>query len=295
MVRNQRIKQHKFSSIFFLLLFSTLASAQPDSLWENVARATHVVEGVFHIDTNKISKIKNSKSDYVDVEFDVKAVLKGELPQTNLSLREFICDKKETAPYCDESKLIALNEKKVVAFIHKRSYQLYKKDTTEFYFSGRTLNSIFPDTAGNKSRIINEIERQKLIINNKLFMADCPDDSNYSKAKEYVENMMSEFTAEQAYVDLEKMGKAAVPSMICLMDDRRELAVKRISLKNNWPDAWEAYRHYSPKLVVDVMSAILNQITGESFGEIYGGGSEEERRCAVDAWRVYLWYRTAAK
>ena len=78
--------------------------------------------------------------------------------------------------------------------------------------------------------------------------------------------------------------------MICQMDDRQELAQKHISLENNYPDAWEAYRHYSPKVVVDVLEAILNQITGQGFGFIENGGTEEERANTVRGWRTYLWH-----
>lgn len=74
------------------------------------------------------------------------------------------------------------------------------------------------------------------------------------------------------------------------MDDRRELAVKGISLENKSPKAWEAYRHCSPKVVVDVLEAILNQITGQSFGFIENGGTEEERANTVHGWRTYLWH-----
>lgn len=292
------IHRNIFSYLLFFFLSCTLANAQPDSLWMNIAHATHIVEGVFNVDTNKINKIKNTESDYVDVEFNVKSVLKGELSQSSLSLKEFICNKKEREPYCDESKLTSFNGKKVIAFIHKRSYQLYKenKEITEFYFSGRSFKSIFPDTAEIKSRIRNEIERQKLIVNNKLFMADCPCDSNYSKVKKFIEGMLSESTAEQAYAGLEKMGDAAVPSMICLMDDKRELTVNRITLKNNRPNAWEANRHYSIYVVQDALDAILNQLTAQSFGlGDYKNASNEIRTNAVNGWSVYLWYRTAAK
>ena len=96
--------------------------------------------------------------------------------------------------------------------------------------------------------------------------------------------------ANDAYIELEKMGFDAVPGMICQMDDRRELAQKHISLENKNSKAWEAYRHYSPKVVVDVLEAILNQITDQSFGFIENGGTEEERANTVRGWRTYLWH-----
>jgi hypothetical protein len=96
--------------------------------------------------------------------------------------------------------------------------------------------------------------------------------------------------ANDAYIELEKMGFDAVPGIICQMDDRRELALKQISLENKNPDAWEAYSHYNPELVVDVLDAILDQITGQNFGFIEDGGTDEERANTVRGWRTYLWH-----
>ncbi len=36
------------------------------------------------------------------------------------------------------------------------------------------------------------------------------------------------------------------------------------------------------------MSILVGRVTGESFSDIYNGGSERERAAAVDAWRIYL-------
>ena len=75
--------------------------------------------------------------------------------------------------------------------------------------------------------------------------------------------------------------------MIMLMNDRRELAIKDISLRNS-PGFFEPFRHYGPEVVADALAAILNQVTGEDFGTIHNGGSEHQRRAAIDGWRVYL-------
>lgn len=92
----------------------------------------------------------------------------------------------------------------------------------------------------------------------------------------------------EALAQLEALGCVAVPSIIRRMDDRRKLPIPRISLENKSPDAFEAVRHYSPELTVDALAAILNQVTGEHFGFIYNGASEEERATTVKKWREYL-------
>lgn len=85
---------------------------------------------------------------------------------------------------------------------------------------------------------------------------------------------------------LEALGEQGVPAIIAQMDDRRPLAVPRITLVNNNPNAFEGLRYYGPELVVDALDAILNQITGFG-GFVVNGGSERERQAAVAAWRAY--------
>jgi hypothetical protein len=95
------------------------------------------------------------------------------------------------------------------------------------------------------------------------------------------------YQQHETFAALEKLGVAAVPAMVAQMDDRRPLVEQRISFVNHARDAFEGIRHYGPEQGVDALAAILNQITGASFGFIYSGGSDGERRAAVDAWRVY--------
>jgi hypothetical protein len=92
----------------------------------------------------------------------------------------------------------------------------------------------------------------------------------------------------QAFRELESLGCAAVPALIRRMDDRRPLRVQSITLTNDFPGAFEGARHYSPELMVDALAAILNQLTGQSFGSIENGGTDEERAKEVAGWRAFL-------
>jgi hypothetical protein len=101
-------------------------------------------------------------------------------------------------------------------------------------------------------------------------------------------NMLNKRTEHRAFADLEALGCAAVPAIIKRMDDRRTLPDPTIALVNKSPDAFEGLRHYGPKKVVDALAAILNQLTGEDFGSIYNGATDEERTRAVNRWRDWL-------
>jgi hypothetical protein len=92
---------------------------------------------------------------------------------------------------------------------------------------------------------------------------------------------------QRVFDRLEALGTEAVPAIIAQMDDRRALRTPAISLVNRFPDAFEGMRYYGPKEVVDGLDAVLNQVTGQSFGSIMNGGSDRERNGAVAGWRVY--------
>jgi hypothetical protein len=94
-------------------------------------------------------------------------------------------------------------------------------------------------------------------------------------------------TQERIFVELEALGPEGVLAMIALMDDRRPLAIREISLENHFPGAFEDVRHYGPQVIADALAAILNQVAHEDFGFIYNGGSERERVETINGWRVY--------
>jgi hypothetical protein len=103
-----------------------------------------------------------------------------------------------------------------------------------------------------------------------------------------IERMVKSGTEQKAFSDLEALGCRAVPAIVRRMDDRRGLPDPRTSLRNNSPDAFEAVRQYGPQQIVDALAAILNQMTGQDFGFIYNGATDDERTKAVQGWRDFL-------
>lgn len=103
-----------------------------------------------------------------------------------------------------------------------------------------------------------------------------------------IDKMLKGDTEQKAFSDVEALGCDAVPAIIRRMDDRRSLPNPRISLRNKSPNAFEGTRHYGPRQVVDALAAILNQLTGQDFGFIYNGATEEERTKTIQGWRKFL-------
>jgi len=112
----------------------------------------------------------------------------------------------------------------------------------------------------------------------------------YEEVKRLIDATTNKDTQAQAFARIEDLGVRAVPALIMLMDDRRCLGAKSLSLRNRSPTAFEGFRHYGPETVVDAAAALLNQITRRDFGSIYSGGSEQQRQKTINGWRMYLYY-----
>jgi len=256
-----------------------------DNLWKDVAAAQYIVTGTLNIDTNKINEIKSSKADYIEFAFTIDSVFKGNLPEKEITIRKFICDKNGKENRCNDSNLFLFNGQKVLAPIVKSQTK-----PGQYAFIKSSVKTISLATEENLNKAAKEIAMQKEIIENKLYAEICPFAQLSDSVKSLIEDMLTASKAEEAYVKLERLGTQVIPAIICQMDDRRELAVKNISLENKYPNATEPSRQYSPKVVTDVLAAILNQVARNSFGFIYNGASEEERNSAINGWRIFLWY-----
>ena len=91
---------------------------------------------------------------------------------------------------------------------------------------------------------------------------------------------------------LESIGPAAVPYIVKNMDVRKPLAITHMRLANKFPNAWEGYRTYRPRQVVDALAAILDQLTGKTMlagADIFNGeGTSGDRDALIAAWKEYV-------
>ncbi len=158
------------------------------------------------------------------------------------------------------------------------------------YFAGRSPRALVQATRKAEADVRAEIARQTIAPNARPIPS--PHDAE-------VRRLIAELGALQGrakasarqraiFTRLEGLGPAAVPAIVAHMDDHRPLVEPTIALANHGQDAFEGQRHYGPSQVVDALAAILEQITGESFGDIDNGGTEAQRREVVKGWRTYV-------
>lgn len=257
------------------------AEPDPPDLWKLVAQSHFIVEGVLDVPVTEIRLAAQSKKHrYVELGLAVEQVLKGELKERSLVIRFYT----RPDPFGPAPKAVTdLTGKRVMVCLIRSD----EPGCEGYYFAGDTpaaLQASKPEAIGRTKQEIRE-QRQILEAFDKNFRPE--QERVYPKVQQLIAATADSKKQQWAFRELQALGQDAVASMIMLMDDRRPLPVEKITLKNP-PGHWEAVRHYRPEVVGDALNAILNQITGESFGPIHGGASETERQATVSGWRIYL-------
>lgn len=162
------------------------------------------------------------------------------------------------------------------------------------YFAGYTPDALKRATDQTVAAVRAEVYRQSQIAASWHRDATLP---HFAEVRALIArlNRVGGDQQQRVFDRLGALGEAAVPAIIAQMDDRRALRTRAISLVNHAPEAFEGMRHYGPEQVVDGLDAVLNQITGQSFGSIVNGGSSRQRAATVAGWRVFAADRECKK
>jgi hypothetical protein len=256
--------------------------------WQTVANADIIVEARLSVPVVQINEqLKSKQYDYVTVHAVVPSYLKGAATKKSLSFVYYPQpDKYQPSP----DALVALDGLPAVIFLQHSS----DTGTDNLYLAGNSQNSILPTTPFVDQQVRQEIANERDILTEFPNSREGAPDDCQDHVASLIKQILVKRSEIDAFAELEELGTPAVPSIIRLMDDRRPLPMKSIELSNHASDSFESTRLYGPKEIVDALAAILNQITGESFAFIYNGGTEPERRKAVNSWKVYLHYTYAS-
>lgn len=272
-----------------------------DAIWPVVAQAEVITTGKLAVPAERIrSCLSSNHHDYVEIRVARGTAIKGNPPEDFVV--RWYTEPRDYAP--DPNDVIALNGKDVILFLVNATDEVeedgmpvtildFKAEEpyadAYFYFAGYTPQALIPSSAAELEDVQHEASTQQQLLANFSEAFPPSEEPLYTKVRKLIDATTRKDSQMAAFRELEKLGSKAVPAIIMLMDDRRDLAIPTISLRNH-SDHWEARRLYGPKKVVDAMAAILNQITGQYFGNIHNGGSEMERQATVDGWRIYLYY-----
>ncbi len=274
--------KHLRITILVLGVWATLASAaeHPD-LWRLVAKSHAIVTGRLTVPVDQIQEaIASGKGRHVNITVTETRAVKGTPPTSPVVVVYWT----ERSTYEPSSVLLdKLNGKEAILFLTQSD------EAGPNSFFTRAPDALQAFSPEGLTAVEAEVKSQEAIL--KGYQLPGIKDAEFRRVRKLVDSITHPERAEEALSELQSLGKASVPAMIHLMDDRRALTIKEIAVQNP-PGHWEGIAHYKPQCVVDLMSILLGRVTGESFSDIYNGGSERERAAAVDAWRIYLHYST---
>ena len=223
----------------------------------------------------KAAMLKSSP-DYIDIPLDQPSNLKGEADRGPLILKVY---PKRTTYMPSPERLLALSGKPALLFVTH-----VDQGPIGLYFQ-QFPEALQDATPKETSAVRAEIARQGSRSTAWRADASVP---HFDDVRILLTQLPTATRDQQTQIfgKLESFGAAGAPAIIAQMDDRRPLTHREIALENHDPKAFESLRHYGPKLVVDALDAILNQITGYG-ASIVNGGSERQRRSTVASWRAY--------
>ena len=222
------------------------------------------------------SAMQEESSNYIDVPLLEPSFLKGGEASTNLLLKAY---PKQTKYTPSPAALLDRAGKPSLLFLSR-----VDEGPIGIYFTD-SLDALQGASAVSVDAVKAEVRRQQAVVRKSASNTTPP---HYDEVRDLLSALPRATPDGQAAIfqKLEAFGTEGVPAIVALMDDRRPLALQYIALVNHSPNAFEGLRQYGPKLVVDALDAILNQVTGFG-GSIVNGGSERERQSAVAAWKVY--------
>ncbi len=269
-----------FISLVYFLPFSTYAADLP--FWKLVGKSHIIVQGTLEVPEEEINQVISSgEHKFVEIELDVKNILKGNYDSKELSFRYFT----NALAYggISSQELFKLNGKEVIVFLYNKK---------NYYLAANSPKTVQTVSDGLLNKINVEVVTQKQFVKNFDRFSQGSVLPYEKKVAELVDFMihpeLPPGNAQAVYDAVIDLDKEAIPAIIKLMDDRRRLTIPKISLE--FVDSGQTQIvHYGPEVVTDVMTAILMKITGESLTQIYNGGSEKEREIAVNLWKILHW------
>jgi len=275
-------------SFLCLALLAACATApviEESGEWNAAARvetgSSCIVVGTLEGDADELVRVANGGSGYVWLTVRVQETLKGRVSE--LKPFRFYCTLEsnrygegepsgpETAGLIGERLLVSLIEVSGAAYLEG---------------SG--------DVPGLRPATDEAIAETQVLVRRHDELRDRTPAAN-AEIEAAVERLVADLVHDpeaqrEALRALEELGHSAIPAIVKHMDSRAALAEPRMVLVNHASDAFEAVRRYGPELVVDALAALLNQLSGESFGLDWNSGNEVDRQRSVRAWRVYANY-----
>ena len=251
-----------------------------EALWVGVLYSASIA--VADIDFSALAGDSHERK-YIEFPFVVRDCLKGSLPGTNLVLKVWPEDQKEMKALHAYSSTASTNGSALLFLVRP-----FEESSRECFLVSEYRYAIRRADEKSIAETKREIGAQLRALEAFDRLVSPESLPHWSAVSNAVAELTIDADHQSRSVDaILDLGIEAVPALIALMDDHRELPVKSISLENS-PGHWEACRHYGPKTVVDLVDALADHFVKIGLVSVMNGGTEQNRRQAVVRWKLLL-------
>lgn len=251
-------------------------TAKPISrAWRNVAKSSLIVRGrLSQIYSKHVSRMSMNALIICPVE-----TLKGKKQRLPIRIEQ-------TKNITDDIEK-HLKNKEVIVFL----VDVQNERTNGFHLAEESPPSILASDEQSLFLIRSEISNQKLINESYSSLSISKPDKMDRKIKQLLNELVKSDTQEDSWKELLNLESNAVPALIRSMNDKRNLPWGEFnSFSRTSRDKNKVHFQYSPKVVQDAVSILLNEMTQISFCPTMNGGTAEDRALDLLGWKVWLYY-----
>ncbi|MBP7860820.1 hypothetical protein KA183_03990 [bacterium] len=242
--------------------------------WQDIASSNLIIRGRFAQSHSKHLKDKSQKSlTIIPLE-----TLKG-MEKKQIEIEQTI-------------ELNGISERfgnmEVIAFL----VHIQNERTDGFYLVDSSPTSVLPLNELQLNLVRKEILNQKLINENYPNLSISKPEKLDITVKQLLNGLVNSDTQEDCWMKLLNMDSKAIPALIRAMNDKRALRPGDFNSFSRKRKSffYDDHFHYSPQVVQDAVSILLNQLTRISFHTTMNGGTAEERKLDLSGWRAWLYY-----
>jgi hypothetical protein len=249
--------------------------------WRLVAQSDLIVRARIIVPDNTVKALSAGRTDNLAFGLAVAEAFNADRPGAVIQL------KVATAPADNgpgATHVVAYQDKEAILFLSHP----YSAGSDAYYFAGHTTRALAAATPEVVDALRREVRAQAELAHratDRLSREILADDEAVAKL---IGMARLPATMKVGVDGLMALSSDAIPALIRRMDDRRSVTVLSSLIS---PDAAEP-GGVPPRTVVlatvDLIAIVLERLTRQSFGDLHRGGTEEERRRVVTAWKVWL-------
>jgi hypothetical protein len=269
--------------VFPMASFGQAPSPVPlDPDWRLVANSVWIVQARLQVPRDEIERdIRTGEGNLVELTLHPVEIIKRPTGDPDFEFAKCLYWTGPQNDFESPKEILAMDDCIIIAFIEPYARLIRERGSISLVKPGRT------------DRLKKEVLNQRTIAKDFAGLPAAKPDELDGGVKQLISEMLVKETKQDAVYSLQVLGPRAVPSIIRHMDDRRQLPDKVTKYFNMRGDEFGGIIRFHPKVVLDALLPVLISNTDQSFGDrIFDGGTDEERKQVVDAWRVSLHYQT---